>query len=240
MVYQPRIYRNLHRSTDLVSFNVMIEETDLYISALSNLEKEARESIVKYRNTLEDYIKENDIFLTSLKPLSLNDNMPLICKLMVKSTQKAGVGPMASVAGVMAELVGKDLLKYSTEIIIENGGDIFIKTDKKRNIGIFAGNNSPFRDKIIIQIDPQDTPLGICTSSGTIGHSLSFGKPDAVTVLAKDAGLSDACATAIGNIIQTPNDFEKGVEFAKRISGLNGLILVKDDKLIIWGNVKLC
>lgn len=240
IMYQPRDYRLLHRAKDLVSFEVMVKETDLSISAQSILKKEAEEAIIRYRAPLEEYIKSHPEFLTSLVPLPVQMDMPIVCRLMAESASKAGVGPMASVAGVIAELVGKELLRFSPEVIVENGGDIFIKTDKPRVIGIYAGEDSPFKDRLAIQILPEDSPIGVCTSSGTIGHSLSFGKADAVTVLAQDTGLADACATAIGNLVKTPDDFPVAIEFAKRIAGLNGIILVKGDKFGAWGKVRLC
>lgn len=239
-MYQPRIYRNLHKSKDLVSFSVKVKETDLYISAHSVLKKEAEEAVIKFRTPLEGYIEKHSEFLLSLEPLPIKDDMPLVVRLMAEASSKVAVGPMAAVAGVLAELVGRELLNFSPEVIVENGGDIFIKTDKPRVISIYMGENSPFKDKLAITIDPADSPQGVCTSSGTIGHSLSFGKADAVTVLSKDTGLADASATAIGNIIKTADNFPSAIEIAKRIAGLNGLILVKDDKFAVWGKVKLC
>lgn len=237
---QPRIYRKLYKSKDLVSFNVAVKETDLYISAHSELKKESEQAVIKYRTPLEEYIKENPEFLLSLESMPVTEDMPLICQLMTKASNKVGVGPMAAVAGVLAELAGEELLKFSPEVIVENGGDIFIKTDQPRVIGIYVGEDSPFKNKLAVEILPEDSPIGVCTSSGTIGHSLSFGKADAVTVLAKDTGLSDSSATAIGNIIKTAGDFPCAIEFAKRITGLCGVILVKGDKFAVWGNVKLC
>jgi ApbE superfamily uncharacterized protein (UPF0280 family) len=239
-MYEPRLYRQIHNPKGLVSFQVGVKETDLYISAISNLEKEAKEAIIECRESLENYIANKCEFLISLNPLPLHNDLPLAVRIMTESTRKVGVGPMAAVAGVIAELVGKELLKYSPEVIVENGGDIFIKTDISRIISIYSGENSPFKDKLAIEIDPSDSPLGICTSSGTVGHSLSFGKADSVTVISKDTGLADAAATAIGNIIQSPDDFENAIEKGKSITGLDGLILVKGDKLAVWGKVKLC
>jgi len=152
---------------------------------------------------------------------------------------KVGIGPMASVAGAIAEFVGTDLLAFSPEIIVENGGDIYLKSLKKRLIGIYAGK-SPLTGKIGLEIDGQDTPLGICTSSGTVGHSLSFGKADAVVVLSQSATLADAAATAIGNLIVQSDDIPRGIEFAKGIEGLTGLLIIKDDKVGLWGEVKVC
>jgi ApbE superfamily uncharacterized protein (UPF0280 family) len=145
---------------------------------------------------------------------------------------------MASVAGAIAEFVGNELLTSSPEIIIENGGDIFLRSLKKRLIGIHAGK-SPFTGKIGMEINGTDTPLGICTSSGTVGHSLSFGKADAVIVLASSATLADAAATAIGNLVKQPTDVSIGTEFASGIDGLKGVIILKNDKLGLWGEVEL-
>ena len=238
-MYQPRYYRKLHKPKDLVSFRVVIKETDLYISAQKHLEKEAEKAILKYRLPLEQYINTNPKFAISLKPFPLEDSMPQIVKMMASAAAEVKVGPMAAVAGALAEAVGEELLKYTPEIIVENGGDIFIKTDKPRIIGIYTGESSPFNGKLAIEIDPKDTPLGICTSSGTVGHSLSFGKADSVTVLVKDTALADACATAIANMIKNEDNFHKGIDFAERVFELQGLIMVKGDKMNIWGNVKL-
>ena len=238
-MYEPRIYRHWSKDKDLTSFNVMVEETDLYIRASTNLNRKARKLVLKYRNALERYIERYPEFLTSLTPLTVGDDAPLIVKSMAESAEKVGVGPMASVAGAIAEFVGTELLPYSPEIIIENGGDIYLKSLKKRLIGIYAGK-SPLTSTISIEINGDDTPLGICTSSGTVGHSLSYGKADAVTVIAKSTALADAAATAIGNLIKAQADIPKGIEFAKSIEGLKGILIIKDDNLGLWGDVKIC
>ena len=145
---------------------------------------------------------------------------------------------MAAVAGAIAGFVGRELLDFSPEVIVENGGDIYLRTLRRRTIGIFAGG-SPLTGKLGLQIEPEDTPLGICTSSGTVGHSLSFGRADAVIVLADSATLADAAATAIGNRVSDVADIEKGIEFARGIGKLKGVVIIKDDKLGVWGEVKL-
>jgi ApbE superfamily uncharacterized protein (UPF0280 family) len=157
---------------------------------------------------------------------------------MARAASKAGVGPMAAVAGAIAEFVGHDLIALSPEIIIENGGDIFLASSRERTIGIYAGN-SPLTGKIGLKISGAETPLGICTSSGTVGHSLSFGQADAVVILAKSATLADAAATAIGNLISQADDIPKGIERAQGIKGLKGVIIIKDDRLGLWGEVKI-
>jgi len=146
---------------------------------------------------------------------------------------------MAGVAGAIAEFVGTELLAFSPEIIVENGGDIYLKSLKKRRIGIYAGK-SPLTGKIGLEINEEDTPLGICTSSGTVGHSLSYGKADAVIATSKSAILADAAATAIGNLIKEPADITKGIELAKRIEGLKGIIIITGSNIGLWGKVNIC
>ena len=239
MRYEPRTYRHWIKGKDLISFNIAVKETDLYIRASTNLKRKAYKLVLKYRDVLERYIERHPAFLTSLKPLPVNDDAPRIVRLMSEATNRVGVGPMASVAGAIAEFVGNELLPFSPEVIVENGGDIFLKSLSKRIVGIYAGE-SPLTGKIGLEINSEDTPLGICTSSGTVGHSLSYGKADAVVVLSKSATLADAAATAIGNLIAQPSDIPNGIEFAKGVEGLKGVIIIKGDKAGLWGEVKIC
>ena len=124
-MYQPRTYRNWVKNKDLITFNVIVEETDCYISATTNLESKARKSILKYRAILKKYISSHPLFLTTLEPFPVEPDAPLIVKAMAEAGEKASVGPMAAVAGAIAHFVGEELARYSPEIIIENGGDIY-------------------------------------------------------------------------------------------------------------------
>lgn len=236
---EPKTYRHWVEGKDLIQFNVTVKETDLYLRASSNLHRKARRLILKYRSLLEKYIERHPAFLTSLEPLPVSQDAPHIVREMAAAAEKTGVGPMASVAGAIAEYVGTDLLAFSPEVIVENGGDIFLKSLRKRTVGIYAGK-SPLTGKIGLEINGQDTPLGICTSSGTVGHSLSFGKADAVIAVARSATLADAAATAIGNLVSQPGDITRGIEFAKSIEGLKGVVIIKEDNIGLWGEVKLC
>jgi len=237
-MYEERTYRNLVKTDDLVKFEVVVKETDLLIRAERDFSKEARESVLKYRNQLETYITRNPEFQRSLVPLTDDPYAPEIVQQMIRASRLAGVGPMAAVAGAMAEWVSKDLLKLSKEVIVENGGDIYLATSRERTIGIFAGD-SPLSLKIGIVISPGDTPLGVCTSSGTVGPSLSFGKADAVCILAKSSALADAVATAVGNIVGEKKDIELGLERGKKIAGVLGMLIIVEEKMGVWGNVRL-
>jgi ApbE superfamily uncharacterized protein (UPF0280 family) len=237
-MYEERIYRNLVKTDDLVKFVVVVKETDLLVRAERDLSKETRESVLKYRQQIEAYIESNSEFQRSLIPLKDDPFAPEIVREMIRTSQWAHVGPMAAVAGAMAESVSKDLLKLSKEVIVENGGDIFLATSKERTIGVYAGS-SPLSLKIGMVIGPEDSPLGVCTSSGTVGPSLSFGKADAVCILSKSAALADAGATAVGNIVKEKKDIELGLERGKEIEGISGVLIILGDKMGVWGNVKL-
>ena len=236
---EPRIYRHWIEGKNLISFNVTIKETDLYIRASSNLKRKTHRLVLKYRGILEKYIERHPSFLTSLEPITVNEDAPQIIRQMAEAAQNTGVGPMAAVAGAIAEFVGSELLAFSPEIIVENGGDIYLKSSKRRVIGIYAGE-SPLTGKIGVEVNEADMPLGICTSSGTVGHSLSYGTADAVVAISRSAVLADAAATAIGNRVKQPDDVTGAIEFAQSIPGLKGVIIIKDNIIGLWGEVKLC
>jgi hypothetical protein len=236
--YKPRFYRFWSKDTDLVSFNVVVKETDLFIRALRNLRKKALDVVLKQRALLEGYIARHPGFVTALVPFTVDADSPFIVRKMAETSAKVGVGPMASVAGAIAEVVGRELLAFSTEVIVENGGDIFLCLKKPRHIGIYAGN-SPLSGKLALEIQPEDTPLGVCTSSGTVGHSLSFGKADAAIVLSPSAALADAAATAVGNMVKTAEDMPRAIEFVHEIEGLTGIAIIVGDKMAVWGKINL-
>lgn len=241
-MYVDRIYRN-EIISDLKTFNVKIKETDLLISLKTkDYNPEIEDMITQYtfllRNELEEYIKRDPVFFTSLTPHIVIPEAPLIAFNMAKYANMAGVGPMAAVAGGFAQMVGEYAGQFSQEVIVENGGDIFLKSSKSRTVGIFAGK-SPFSNRIGIKIPSNKNPLGICTSSGTVGPSLSFGKADAAIILSKSVFLADAAATAAGNRVNTPEDFDEAINFIRNIKGISGIVLIKDDKMAIWGSIEI-
>ncbi len=145
---------------------------------------------------------------------------------------------MAAVAGALAEAAGLFLLNHSPEVIVENGGDIFISVIEPVSVGIYAGN-SPFAGKLALRVNPARGPLGICTSSGNVGPSLSFGKADAAVAVSPSTPLADAAATALGNMVKSPDDLEATLEFAKKIEGVTGALLIYRDKIAAWGDLEL-
>lgn len=237
-MFEERLYRNRFKGINLTFFNVCILETDLCIGAYSDLHEQAYNIAGKYRLQIEEYVKSHPDFLTSLIPVEPAPGAPYIITAMCGAARKAGVGPMAAVAGALSEVTGKELLRLSDEVIVENGGDIFMSTKAVRRVGIFAGK-SPLSEKLALEIMPEKSPLGICTSSGTVGHSLSFGKADAALVVSADTFLADAVATALGNRVNSPEDMEAALEFASGVEGVEGALVIIGDKLGAWGDIKL-
>ncbi|MDD5427829.1 MAG: UPF0280 family protein [Candidatus Omnitrophica bacterium] len=238
-MFKERAYRDWVDSEDLVSFEVKERETDLFIMAARNLTDQARGSILACRADIERYIRKDPEFYTSLAPVDLKDNAPAIIKAMADAAAKAGVGPMAAVAGAVAEFVGRDLMAFSDEVIVENGGDIFIRSAKTRKMGIYAGDRSPFTGNLAIEIGLSEKGLGVCTSSGTVSHSLSFGNADAALIVSDSAALADAAATVAGNAVKSGDDIKKGIDLARSIEGVKGVLIIIGDKLGSWGEIKL-
>jgi len=224
------IYRNLIKASDLYSFQVEIKESNLLVLADKRLPKQTEEALIWYREDIEQYIYKSPRFKVTFEPFPLEEKMPPIVRAMAEAAQAAKVGPMAAVAGAIAEFVGKELLSHCCQVIVENGGDIFMKVRKKRKVGIYAGD-SPLSGKITLEIEPQDTPLGICCSAGTFGHSQSLGRADAVVILSPSAALADAVATAVGNIVKDDSSIQKGLEFLKKIPSIRGGIIIKGKRM---------
>jgi ApbE superfamily uncharacterized protein (UPF0280 family) len=237
-MFEERTYRNLVKTEDLIPFRVTIRETDLFLLAQRKLELETREAVIRYRWQIEEYIRYHPEFRTSLMPVRSDHHAPKIVKEMLKASQLANVGPMASVAGAIAEFVGKDLIPLSPEVICENGGDIFIASSKQRVVGVFAGK-SPLSLTVGLRIKPGDTPIGVCSSSATVGHSMSFGKADAVCVLSRSASLADAAATSIGNLVEGKGDIEKGLDYGSQIRGIIGVLIIVGEAMGMRGSLEL-
>ena len=224
----------------LQATSITLQETDLHILAEQEVRAPAHDLIVTCRSQIENYIASHPLFTSSLTPLPLDNLAPAIIQAMLQAALVAEVGPMAAVAGAIAEFVGRGLIKsgLTSEVMVENGGDIFLLRKQECLSAIFAGE-SPLSNRIGLRIAPEQMPLGICTSSGSIGHSLSFGMADSVTVLAHDTALADTAATRLGNELKGDEDMNQTLEVAKNIPGLLGVVVVKNEILGVWGDVEL-
>ncbi len=239
IMYEERFYRAMQQSDGLITYKVIIDESDLMISSDFNEEKTVKNILEALRTNIEKACQSIDGFEKSLIPLSEKSDDPII-QHMIDVSSKVGVGPMAAVAGTISEQVVKQTINLTStkQMIVENGGDIYISSKEERKILIFAGS-SPFSNKIGIRIPKSGMPVGICTSAGTVGHSLSFGNADAVVVISKDTALADAAATAIGNLVVSKEDINKGLDFGKTIDGIQGVLIIIEDKMGAWGQVEI-
>lgn len=241
--YVNRDYRFLHQAGDMKYFNVKIKDSDLAIgidckSYRDDLQSVCYRELARIRGELEDYIGFHPEFRTSFIPVKLLPGAPEIAYSMNKAASLAGVGPMAAVAGAFAQAIGERLKLYVNEIIVENGGDIYLDSSRQRTIAIFAGKSS-FSYKIGINILPEENPLGICTSSGTVGHSISLGKADAVVVKGMPVAFADAVATKVGNLIKAENDLLGAIDFIKSFKEISGILAIKNDKMAAWGEIEI-
>lgn len=232
-----------YRSTvakDLLQYRVAVGESDLWIQAEHDHKLEIEGFLKFYRRQIKGYIDAHPGFLEALTPWPEDNQAPEPVRLMIEAAKSTGVGPMAAVAGTMAALIaGKFDGQIYPELIIENGGDIYLRSRKERVIAVFSGSNSPFSGKIGVLFQPQPEGIGVCTSSGTMGPSLSFGKADAVMVTASDPALADAAATAGANLVQNSSDLPKAIDFLRTIQGIRGVVIIKDQKIAIWGEIEL-
>lgn len=237
-LYEPRTYRDQEDTDRFKTFWVVIETSDLYVKAHSSLEKETEALIRECRAQIKWAIERRPDFLKSLIPVEEDPGDSPVVLAMVRAGQKAGTGPMAAVAGAVAEFVGKGLLDLSPEVIVENGGDIFLKIDRPVTIGLFAGN-SPFSGRVGIRMESTPIPLGICTSSGTVGPSLSLGVADAATIISHDVPLADAVATGVGNRVHRPEDLKEAVEWGMKVPGVLGALAILGEKIAALGDIEL-
>jgi len=218
---------------------VSFRESDLLICTDKKIEKGLAEGILKkYYAQIEEYIEKNPLFLKSLSPIKTDNDAPAIIQGMIESSKITGVGPFASVAGAIAFYVGRELLDSCKEVIVENGGDIFLKIGCDKRLGVYLGENSTIKN-ISLKIKTREYTFGIASSSSTIGHSLNFGKADLLTVIAKDAVLADSFATALSNRIKKEVDVKEVLEFAKNSKFIEGVLVYFAGKIFLWGQLEL-
>ena len=234
-----RRYRAFMGRKGLCSFNVTHKETDLFIQAQEDISSQISDWVVQARTAIEAYAQDHPGFLESYTPLPRDPLAPPPVDSMLKAGLIAGTGPMAAVAGAIAQFVCQKASSIlSGEIIVENGGDTCFRLLGPFTAAIWAGR-SPFTGKIGIRFETNTKFFSICTSSGTVGHSRSFGTADAVTILAEDAALADAVATAVGNTIRSRKDVGLAAEKLSSFPGITGGVIIKADQIAAWGNLEL-
>ncbi|MHC5146102.1 MAG: UPF0280 family protein [Planctomycetota bacterium] len=195
------------------------------------------EEIVRQRQILEDYITRHPEFKAAFEPIALLANAPPAAQQMARAADRVGVGPMAAVAGTMAQLATQAGINAGDdEVIVENGGDIYMKTIKPVIVGLYPGAGG-LAGKFGFSLKAVDTPISICSSSGKMGHSTSLGQCNLATVVSKDAALADAAATQAANWVHTIEDVAPTLNRIAAVDGVDGILIVKDEQFGVGGNL---
>ncbi len=243
--FEARTYRNQFSVERFRSFVVNYRETDLWIgvdpaSFRDEMKNVSLLKVKELRSILEEYLLKDPIFGKTFDPHLSEPNASEIVKGMANAASTAGVGPMAAVAGAFSEAVGRHLLKEFDiqELVVENGGDIFLKITRNLLVSVYAGN-SPLSEKIGIEIQATESPLGVCTSAGTVGPSISFGKADAVMIICRDTALADAFATGFGNLVKTPEDIQEVINQTEHYPEILSVLIICGEKIGIRGKFEM-
>ncbi len=201
------------------------------------LVKVGYDELVKRRTEIEDFIKENDFFEDSLEPLEVASDSARIVKMMADGGKIANVGPMATVAGTIAEFICKKIVSEGAEVaVVENGGDIFAITSMPISVGLFVGKNI-MSGKLAFKLDKDNTPIAICSSSSEMGHSKSFGECDLATVFSKKGNVADAAATALANKVKEESDINPALKWVSDLKDVDGALVIKNDKIGMIGKI---
>lgn len=239
--YTARSYRASSVRGDEKSFQALIEESDLWITCRKDVPTDLPERVMQklreLRSSLKAWMRLQPEFGPSLVPLEVPENAPQIIKSMAAGGQRFNVGPMAAVAGAVAEVIAREFVEESPEFIVENGGDIFMFSSRPRTVALLPDPANGAN--IGIKLEASLFPLSICSSSSTIGHSLSFGKGELVTVLARDAAMADAAATSLCNLLKHKGNLQKIVEFAEETPEILGLFAQCGGEMGLWGEIEL-
>ncbi|MCK5731295.1 MAG: UPF0280 family protein [Draconibacterium sp.] len=244
-LFEERTYRTQFNTDRFTGFEISYLETDLWIGVdLPSFQPEIKELVLakikELRNKLDEYINEEPFFKKSLKPFLPTEIAPDEAIEMAVAAEKAGIGPMSAVAGLFAREIGEEIIQNFSvnELVIENGGDIYVLLKDEMVLSVFAGD-SILSERIGLVIPPEKNKLGICTSAGTVGPSISYGKADAVVVVCEDILLADAFATALGNKVKSPNDVEKVIKQSEKFPEILSLLIICEDKIGIRGDYEM-
>jgi ApbE superfamily uncharacterized protein (UPF0280 family) len=232
-----RDYRERARPEGLVFFGATVLETDLWIAAETDLKEEAERSIRQHRAELEHYIGRHPDFVTTFSPWKEPFSEGSVVAAMVTAANMVGTGPMSAVAGSLAEVVARDLSRHSPQVLVENGGDLYLLGTDRARVGLWAGL-SPLSGRIALALDPEGG-IAVCTSSGTVGPSYSFGQSDCATVISPSGALADAAATELGNRVKAPSDIEDALDWVLSLTGVMGAVIIIGEVFGAKGEVEL-
>ena len=231
-------YRNFIKNRGNYTWHVCYKYSDIFISSDIDIRNKIEKPLKNIYQQLEYCAVKDPVFLKSLYPVDIKSYYPDAIKKLCRLSAKFNVGPMAAVAGIVNDFLSQSLSGCCSNLIIENGGDIFLKTTRDLNVGIYI-KNPYFKDRLSLKINPSDTPCSVCASSGTFGHSFSMGSCDLAVIISKSAVSADAAATAAANSVRNEADIEKSIEYFKEFSSVQGIMLIKNKKIGLWGKVQL-
>ena len=233
-----RTYRAAQQP-DLLSFQIVIDETDLWVAAREDLSVPMADEVRLLRGQILTYAAIHSEFLPALTPLDADPHAPEIIRRMCRAGRLANVGPMAAVAGTVAQMVAERFRDASPDLLVENGGDTYLFSTRDRQIGLLSIPDQDVR--LCVPVRADEFPCSFCASSATIGHSLSFGNADLVVTRSRDAALADAAATALANALVGAEAMDTVLEQARNWEhiGLDGVFAQCEGKIGVWGKMEL-
>ncbi|MCL5072673.1 MAG: UPF0280 family protein [Actinobacteria bacterium] len=232
------IYRVLVNSKSRFRWKINYKYKNTNIISNVDISSKIPNVLIDFYKVIEEFIKNNPVFAKTFNAFNTDIRFPEIVKKMCRGSVMFNVGPMASIAGAVCEYMAEELSKKNSYLAIENGGDIYIKSQNDVITGLFL-KSKYFRDNLKMKIKKELLPCGIASSSGTLGHSLSLGKSDLIVVVCKSAILADSAATAAGNLIKTKEDIEKTLNYFTNFKEILAMVIIKDDKIGLYGNIEL-
>ena len=231
-------YRIFVDTQNKYTWKVKYRHSDLMIISDKDISLNITPTLIDFYSIIEKFSDKYPSFVKTFNPFIPASDSPDIIKKMCIESAVFNVGPMASVAGAVCEFLADRLARDNPYLAIENGGDIYIKSPNDITAGLYVKNRF-FKDNLKIKIRKKILPCGIASSSGTLGHSLSLGKADLAAIVCSSAILADSAATAAGNMVKTKDDIEKTIDHFKDFKEIEGIVLIKDEKIGLFGNIEL-
>jgi len=245
MIFESKSYHHYFPEERFRAFTVSYNQSVLWIgtdpsSFSPEMQEFARAGLQAVYEELESYIVADPFFKKSLKPCPVKDLASEMIKKAAEAAAVAGVGPMAAVPGMICELVARSLIgQFSVEeLVVEDVNNLFLKLQDSLNVCIFAGE-SPLSGMAGIEINAEQTPVGICSSAETAGSLLNYGKADVVMVASANAALAGALATGYSNLIKKPDDVQKVLRRAEALPEITGAVLICEDQVGLHGSFEL-
>jgi len=222
--------------SEFVLAKLELEETAATIAADRQYVEFAVDAIKASRLDVERHIRKDDFFVTTLEPYELPTGSPKVLRRMCDAAKAAGVGPMATVAGGIAqEALEAMVARGCSHGWVDNGGDIAMIIEHPVTVEVFSNPDSSAA--IALEMEPTGGITGVCTSSGRLGHSISFGDADAAVAIATNAYLADALATAIGNKVKDKQSLQTCFDAFRHITEFTGGLVLRDGDVAMYGRL---